>query len=122
MTTIVDPNGSPAIVYNLSGTVIVPITANDDVQGNATQIPNISGWQIILGAVPSIGNNALKLHPDADVGTIVEVYAQSGNPESLQVFPASSQTINNSTDPLTASLGAGLYLRKISATDWRHVQ
>lgn len=121
MTTIVDPAGTPAIVYNRSGTVIVPITANGNNQTDAAEIPNISGRQIVM--IMAVTNDfAVKVHPDAEIGTILECYHQLGGNHLFQVFSAAGQKINGyGNGYVEQPTSRGLLLRKVAADDWRVV-
>lgn len=116
MTTIVDPSGSPSVVYNRSGTTIIPVTASGTTQGAATEIPNISGEQVIMVTVSSGSHYAVKLNASADIGTVVEVYQASG-PVAFHVFAPTSQSINGDTG--ADITGIGVRFRKVASTDWR---
>jgi hypothetical protein len=147
MTTIIDPTGTPTIVYNRSGTTIVslvggftPINTPGSPNGNAgVDIPRLSETTIALittntvhdaGGVNISGRNEVVRLPIADIGDVVEIYLvsadnQSGGPA---VFPQIGEqvlsigepggAISDGTNPSAMSFISTGRFRKVSSTIW----
>lgn len=118
MATIVNPSGTPTIIYNRSGTTIVTVTpTGNNSQAGAAAIPRSSGRTVALCA-PSAGQNSVIMPSDAEVGDIVEVYTTS-NATNLNVFPQSGGSLGlagaNASIPLQDS---GRFLRYIGSSNW----
>lgn len=113
MTTVVDPLGTPAPVYNRSGTAIVSVTANDTTPPS---IPRVSGWTVALVATGQ-DDRAVKLPSGADIGDVVEVYVATGTAFQASVHPPSSETIHGSSTP--ADVSSGRLFRKTGSSDWQ---
>ena len=120
MTTIVNPAGSPTIIYNLSGITVVSVTASGTSQATAAIIPNASGHTIANVTIPDSSNFCVILPSGSEIGDVVEVYAPTDTHE-INVFPDSGSTIlglamNAGVNPATA--GMGFIFRKIGASSW----
>lgn len=114
MTTIINPAGSPTIVYNKSGTTIVSVTANGETQADATSIPRLSGVTVANVTLPDSSNLSVKLPSDAEIGDVVEVYGPGFN-----VFPESGSTIvGGFVNDKIVPLQNGLIFRKLGPTLW----
>lgn len=95
MTTIVNPSGTPTIVYNRNGTTIATISASGTTAASATVISIFSEKTLVLvNTTPS--DSAVQLPDDAEVGDIVEVLNNGAAANSVFVFPPSGQSL---TDP-----------------------
>lgn len=114
MTTVVDPTGTPAPVYNKSGTTIVSVEAGHAPPPSGPPvpepIPHQSERTISVVDLTNNEENAVELPSGADVGDVVEVY-HSGE-TLLQVMAPSGETIDTTS---------GALFRKTDATTWRRI-
>ena len=120
MTTIIDPLGTPVVIFNRGGTAIVSFTAVRQAGSPppADPIPNVAGHIIayIEADDNSIGQPWVSLPSGSDVGDICEVYANSLGTGDLSVFAPSGETLDGGS---TVSVSVGGYFRKITATLWK---
>jgi hypothetical protein len=135
MTTVVDPLGTPTVIYNRSGTAIVTMmggTAFNGAAGNdAPPITRVSQVTVVLvetSVVPGVGYNIYaRLPADAEIGDVVEVYAPPPQATNPRVFP----NVGESIVPRPVSTGTnyaagcdvdfvrgGIAFRKVSSTLW----
>jgi uncharacterized Zn finger protein len=118
MTTVVDPVGTPAIIFNREGTTIISIEAAEPgtVVSDATEIPRYSEVTVVLVSAPTSTSRWVRLPDDAEIGDIVEVHYVRDNVDvgSLHVFAPEGETIatSNAHDAVDA------IFRKTSATGW----
>lgn len=117
MTTIVDPSGTPTVIYNRFGTTIDLITATGTNQSTAAQIVRYSGWTIVL--ITTSAGAGVKLPANAEVGDLVELHPDSGGGNFL-VWPSSGdQIMYGGTN--NADSGSHILYRYISANNWLRV-
>lgn len=117
MTTIVDPSGTPSVIYNRSGTTVVDLVGNGSTQGGATSIPRSSGVTIAL-VDATAGNTSVVLPDDAQIGDVVEVYSLNDfNSSAADVFPPSGERINQLAQDLSIGVYGAIF-RKLTATRW----
>lgn len=146
MTTVVNPNSTPTVVYNQSGTTVVSVAAGIDnsanpTSANASSIPDYSGHIVALLSPPSSWNQSgflvVILPSSKNIGDIVEAYSVIGfytgpNPaEPIIVFPPVGESFNNLSAntgtntygnvAVTVSPGHGIIFRKVSSTNWQGV-
>lgn len=134
MTTVVDPSGTPAPVYNRSGTTLDDINAAGLVRTGATAIQAMSAHSVVVartwvepgGGGPGIDirHRAIVLPSGADIGDVVEVYpgTRNGFPSTNQpllVFPPSGDEINELGVNNPASVESHTVIRKVGAAAWR---
>lgn len=113
MDTVIDPLGTPAIVFNKSGRTILNL--NSGVSGSPVPIPYVSEEQIVLvtnGSSPD--RFEVELPASVEIGSSIYVTKISG-PYSVNVYPASGETINGITQ--TSGPVWPRYI-KVTATDW----
>lgn len=122
MTTIVDPSGTPAPVYNKSGLTIGTITPTGVSQGAAAPITAYASHTVLVAYNAMGGGYAVLLPSTAEIGDVVEIHGQ-GN-QTFDVYPESGSSIDNgSANTPLSGLGAGytpyhVMLRKITTTNW----
>jgi hypothetical protein len=117
MTTIVDPGGSPSVIYSSDATTIASVTSAGTTQGNATQLVKYSAWNVVL-VTSGGGTSGVKLPSNADIGDVFEVHnAASGFGGKL--YPESGAEINNLGTNEYASLD--VVVRKVSSGNWKIV-
>jgi hypothetical protein len=114
MATIIDPAGTPVPVYNKSGKTVYPVTAAGTTSGAATQLTHYSELDIVLVTVPDNMDTGIKMPSGTDIGDRIEFYLVGGV-YSPVIYPASGETFNGSSSPMTGVAS----LRKVSSTDWR---
>lgn len=117
MTTIVDPSGTPSVVYNKSGTTVVAVTAHGTDQTGAASIPRLSGVTVAVLSIPDDSNYAVKLPGDAEIGDVVEVYASS----NFNVFADVGSTIlgiSSTAEVGPETAGMGFRFRKVGSSSW----
>jgi hypothetical protein len=113
MTTVVDPTGSPTIIFNRSGTTIVSLLGGFYPQGVAgspngndgVDIPRLSQMTIVLASTTTVFdsggvnitgfNSIFRLPTGAEIGDAVEIYqvsedSRSGGPT---IFPQIGEQI-----------------------------
>jgi len=82
MTTIVDPLGTPSIVYNKSGRVIIYLLPNDGTAfANAVEVPHLAEDTIVIINPPLDGDpmsGAIKFASDFELGDRVVVHTSHG--------------------------------------------
>jgi len=118
MTTVVDPSGSPTIIFNRGGATISSIEAAQpgaDASA-ATEIPRYSEVTVALVSAPTSTSRWVRLPADAEIGDTVEVHyvRDNGSVSDLVVFAPDGETIGVSNSR-TAADGT---FRKTSATGW----
>jgi hypothetical protein len=142
MTTIIDPTGTPTIVYNRSGTTIVSLlgglTPNktggfSPIGNEGVDIPRLSETTVLLATTntvfdgPNVSgrNEVFRLPSGADVGDIVEIYLVSNDSGSgPMIFPQIGEQIlpkpvSDGTNPAAVSNASSeCRFRKISSTTW----
>jgi hypothetical protein len=142
MTTVVDPLGSPSMIYNRSGTAIVAMAggatatsaAGSGIGDDANPIPRVCQTTVAM-VLTSFGptHNALaRLPEDAEIGDVVEVYQDpASSASSPKIFPNTGEAIGNNPvstgtnsnagvtiSPNSAGLVGGVLFRKVSSTQW----
>ncbi|HXQ33234.1 MAG TPA: hypothetical protein VN843_04355 [Anaerolineales bacterium] len=125
MTTIIDPSGTPTIIFNRGGIAIVSFTAVRQAGSppTADPIPNVSGHTIAYIAADDngIGSPWVALPAGADIGDCVEVYLkESATGTELTIVPATGDVIGGGGGSVSAGIGA--YFRKVDSTVWRMIK
>lgn len=116
MTTITDPAGSPAVVYNRSGTTIVNLTANGTSSGTATVIPAASKETVAVVTTDS-SNKAVILPPSPEIGDLVKVFGAPGISAPVSIFPPSGMSFASAgAGPITLLSGGNF--RYLAANTW----
>jgi len=133
MTTVVDPLGTPAPVYNRSGTVILTVvpgaitsgdTQADAIGNDGTVIPAVAQTTVamVLTSHPSSWNVVVTLSADAEIGDVVEVYPTPGSVTGVQVFPPVGQSISGNAASTGTNknvqfgVSIGVAYRKVSSS------
>lgn len=118
MVTVVDPTGTPTIVYTKSGSSIVELSGSGSIQSGATLIPAVTG-KTVVKALGSSGNTALILSEDFEIGDVVEVHPAEST-YGVQVFPQSGGNFSSlsSNQGISMAIGGSKTLVKISSTEW----
>jgi len=120
MTTIIDPLGTPTIVFNRGGTALVSFTAVRQAGSPppADPIPNVAGHIIAYIEADNnvIGQPWVALPAGADIGDICEVYANSSGDGDISAVAPSGETLEGGS---TVSQNVGGYFRKITDTLWK---
>ena len=124
MTTIIDPLGTPSIVYNKSGTVLITFTAVRQAGSPpaADPIPYVTGHTIAYLEADDngIGTPWVELPTGADIGDVCEVYLkQSMTGTELIVVPPSGENLGGNSN---ISNSNGGFFRKVEASVWKRVQ
>lgn len=121
MATILDPGGTPSIVYNKSGTVVVEVTAAGAIIANAAPIPYYAGRTIALCTPLNASNYYVCLPTGAEIGDIVEVYSTVvAGGQDLSVVAPSGETLDPG-GPLSFHRPRGIRCVKVSSTQWQYV-
>lgn len=140
MTTVIDPTGTPTIVYNRSGTTIVSLlggfraSATDPIGNDGVDIPRLSETTVLLATTTTVhdggsisGWNMVFRLPIADIGDVVEAYLVSNDGAgSPVIFPQIGEAIlpnpvsdgTNASARIAVDTTVGSRLRKISSTTW----
>jgi len=137
MATIIDPLGTIDVVYNLSGTVLIPVTgglisggAQGTVVGNdGTAIPHLAGVTIAVITATNVSgalHSAVKLPASADVGDVVEIYSDPSSTADVVIMPPNGEAIGTNAVSTGTNTGTaysmtsayGLIFRKIKADHW----
>jgi len=111
MTTVVDPGGTPDVIYNREGVTVVPLVATFP---NPAPIPHYSRCTVVRVILPT-GNYGVQLPEDAQVGDTVELYAQANN--TLAVYPESGGQINFQGIDSALTIRCGIF-RKVDDGNW----
>lgn len=116
MTTVVDPGGTPVLVYNRSGTTIVEVVGGS----TPTPIPHVSCWTVAL-VTNTVGNDKVELPSNAEIGDVVEVYPIAGGPDGEVALPSGDSFF---TYGGSSSLPpeAGVIFRKVTSTKWAAIR
>jgi hypothetical protein len=130
MTTVIDPLGTPTVVYNRSGVNIQSVTANGagstSPSGSAPVLNTVSGYNVILVTVPDASNVDVVLPSNSDIGDVFELHNVS-TAAAIQVWPSGSMTLASlaTSSPFTVSPATapgfaryGTVFRMVSATMW----
>ncbi len=119
MTTVSDPNGTPAPVYNRSGTTIALLTASGTTQGNGAQILRKAGVTVVMMSNSNAPFDAAVMPTDAEIGDLVEVhmtgYTVALFPESGAHFDGESANAVLDIDPRCS------IFRKTDSTTWTRI-
>lgn len=119
MTTVIDPLGTPVVVYNKSGSVIIPLAASGTSALTGAPIPYVCGHQIVL-VTTGVNQNAALLPQDAEVGDITEVVSLN---DDTRVFAGGSDYLNGSANGVVFiqnTRGGGRFI-KTSANGWHSI-
>lgn len=142
MTTVIDPLGSPTLVFNRSGTGIVMVDGNSysgpaPIGNDGAPIPRVSGVTVAVlrnMALPAAGY-IYRLPDDAEVGDVIELYNDRSPTlpgeypntvfpaigESISVRAVSTGTNVSSVAAISIPFGRGARLRKATSTAWYSV-
>ena len=122
MTTVVDPSGTPTIIFNRGGTTISSIEAAQPGMDSsaATEIPRSSEVTVALVSSPTDTSTWVRLPDSAEEGDLVEVHyvRDNANVTSITVFAPDGESIGVSN----SVTGADIVFRKTSATGWWYVK
>jgi hypothetical protein len=96
MMTVIDPAGTPTIVFNRDGTTIYSMSLTGGVtQATAAPIVRYSQWTVVLLApFNNTGGYAAILPSDSEIGDLIEVHT-SVDVDSFQIYPEVGGQINN---------------------------
>jgi len=117
MTTVVDPVGTPTIIYNRGGTTMQSVTATGTIKANYLQLQSYSEMSVFLVTTAQSEYGVL-LPANSDVGDVVEIYRVAGS-DSFHAFANGSDTINGSSSEIN---GTASHFLKVSSTDWRMIR
>jgi hypothetical protein len=107
MMTILNPSGTPTIVYNRDGMTIASITAAGSTQGTATAIVRYSGVTAVVVDYGGDNSHGVILPSSAEIGDTVMVSC----PYQCRLYPDSGSSIDaNSTDQ-SVSVTALMWVR-----------
>lgn len=120
MTVIVNPSGSPTVVYSESGTTIDSITSAGTTQGTATPIVRYSEWTVVVvanGAGFGVSGSGCVLPANAQIGDVVETHFPGPGGATAWLYPSSGFTIDGG--PANNPIGlANACVRLVNSTDW----
>jgi len=114
MATIIDPLGTPSVVYNRSGTVLIAIDAAGLIASTGAAIPNVCGHTIVVATWIGVDDQAVVLPSSADIGDIVEIFAVGG--ETVRVFAPTGETV--AAGVIFVENNKGCRCIKMSSTNW----
>lgn len=99
MTTVIDPAGSPTIVYNRGGTTVTALNSAGTGQSTATPIVRYSGVTVaVVTSTSSPTGQGVVLPDDPEIGDVVEVYHAghvSGSYGPFHVYPPSGWSVGD---------------------------
>ena len=119
MTTIVDPAGTPTIVYNRSGTTIYELAVPVVDPVVPVSVERYSETTVvIIDTEEGFPRPAVELPDDAEIGDVVEIYVKDdvSNSETVDIVAPAGETFVASN--VSANRLIGRIFRKISATRW----
>lgn len=121
MTTVIDPAGTPVPVYNRSGKTIVSLSDSRDGTDPALMLVQHSErtFYEIAFTYPGGGSGTpiAELPNGADVGD--EIYIHFTLSASMDVVPASGDTLRLGTSTPSNVSGSAIHCIKIASNAWR---
>jgi hypothetical protein len=114
MTIVVDPGGTPSIIYNRDGTTISSLASAGTNQSTAAQIVRYSGWDIVL--VTYNAGAGVKLPSNSEIGDIVELHLDVVG-LGIECYPESGAQINFNGANSSFAFSQMLF-RKVAAGSW----
>lgn len=94
MTTIVDPGGSPVVVYSDATTTIAEIVASGTTGAAAAEIARFAQTTVVV-ATNATDETGLKLTSDFLVGDVLEIYATDTGSNFLKLYDAGESLFLN---------------------------
>lgn len=119
MTTVLDPFGSPVVIFNKTGLSIFEVSANGNDGTNPAVISSVSSVMVV-NIILNSGNTDVELPDNADIGDTIEMYSDGGG---ARIYPASGDSIEGFS-PYYEHLGSKVkpvVMRRYSSTHWRIV-
>lgn len=122
MTTVVDPSGTPIIIFNATGVAIISIASPNTPDPPATVNPTGAGVTVVMCSriIPTGFVAGYKLSASFNVGDVVELYSDGSN--SFKLFDENSNYLAD-IGPGGYSTKRGTVMRKIangSGRNWGH--
>jgi len=117
MTTIIDPLGTPSIVYNRSGSALITMNAAGTSAGTGAAIPYVCGHTIVVATWVSVSNFAVVLPTGSEIGDCVEVFGTTS--DNINLFAPTGETIDGG--PPSVDRNKGRRCIKVSSTSWRSI-
>lgn len=127
MATIIDPLGTPVVVYNKSGTALIEVSANGFSPATATPIPYVCGHQIVMVTTlppdENGANHSVVLPVDAVIGDVVEVFqAVLGETPAPIVWVPDGESINLTVNgSVLVTVANGIRFIKTGASSWHSI-
>lgn len=120
MTTIIDPAGTPTVVYNKSGKNIQFLSVSQG--GGIVDIERVSGETVCVATAtgnPSSSTDGVRLPASSDIGDVVEVYNISASSVVVPVHTPLGETIAGTVFTTVGSPQTnGIRLVKITSDSW----
>lgn len=120
MATIIDPLGTPSIVYNKSGTVLIAMNAAGNDASTGAAIPNVSGHAIVVATWVGNSDYAVVLPSGNDIGDIIEIFGVFVFNNTISVFPAAGETVQTGSQ-VDIRQDRGCRFIKTSSTNWSYI-
>jgi hypothetical protein len=131
MTTILSPNSSPSVSYNIEGRNIQSYTAAGNFftysapdPTHATPLVSITQHNIVL-AEPNAGyawgsDVGGFILPEPNIGDLFEIYNMgTASPNVLYIYFPSSDTVDGNPGPFNVGFGTRVVVRFVAANTWR---
>jgi hypothetical protein len=112
LTVIVNPSGTPSIVYSEEGTTIDSLTAAGTNQSTAAPIVRYSKLTVVILSQDGLNAGGVTLPTDSEVGDVVECHAVN----AVVIYPPSGASLNGSTSN-TVVIGNASF-RLVAADTW----
>lgn len=115
MLTVIDPDGSPSVVYNRDGTTISSYIASVSTD---PPTPIVRHSSVTVAHVTASANTDHMIMPaDAEIGDVVEIYVSSGGLGAIHVQPDSGSQLNDSGTDVAINIFTAR-IRKVTSTNW----
>lgn len=119
MTTVIDPLGTPSVVYNRSGIAIVEVETPDN---DPVAVPSVDvGHLIVLVSTHPVGTSthSIDFPANREVGDVIEVHVVEGShPVNINLPAGESEHSSSHASP---SNNGGLIMRKVRSDLWAPV-
>jgi hypothetical protein len=110
MTTVVNPNGTPAPVYNRSGITIETVAGA--AQASPTLVNVEAGTTVIL--VTSAGGSWVQIPAGLEIGSVIEVYKATYSDSATTQLSGGETFVQGNTGNWAGTVIA----RKTSSSHW----
>lgn len=114
MATIVDPLGTPSVIYNRSGTALFTINAAGTNVSTGAAIPYVCGHAVAVATWISVSDFVVVLPTGTEIGDCVEIFCTTT--DSITVLAPTGESVPGGS--LSVDKNKGCRCIKVSSTDW----